>query len=70
MGRQEVGLIVDDTNDVMNIPANKIEPQPDVISGEKQDFISGVLDYNNRFLIILKLENIINMQEDRRFDGQ
>lgn len=60
---KEVGLIVDEANDVMNIQVNQIESQPDVIGTEKQNYITGVVKQNNRLLILLKLEKILNLQE-------
>ncbi len=65
MDNKEVGLIVDAANDVMNIQVEHIESQPDIIGKNKQDYIMGVLRYNNRLLILLKLEQVLNLQEDR-----
>lgn len=60
---KEVGLIVDEANDVMNIQIDEIESQPDVIGTEKQNYITGVVKQNNRLLILLKLDKILNLQE-------
>lgn len=62
---KEVGLIVDGANDVVNNQEKEIEPQPDVIGSEKQNFISGVLKFGDRLFILLKLENVLNIQEDK-----
>jgi len=61
---KEVGLIVDEANDVMNIDMDTIEFQPDVIGTEKQNYIAGVVKIEDRLLILLKLEKILNLQED------
>lgn len=61
---KEVGLIVDEANDVMNINMEAVESQPDVIGGEKQSYIAGVVKHDNRLLILLKLDKILNLQED------
>ncbi|NCU16510.1 chemotaxis protein CheW [Bacillus sp. P1(2020)] len=62
---KEVGLIVDEANDVINIQEKKIEPQPDVIGNIQQNYITGVVKIDDRLLIVLKLENILKHEEDR-----
>lgn len=64
MADKEVGLIVDEANDVMNIDMDTIESQPDVIGTERQIYIAGVVKIQDRLLILLKLEKILNFQED------
>ncbi|MEK3886954.1 chemotaxis protein CheW [Bacillus sp. FSL K6-3431] len=55
----EVGLIVDSANDVLDIPVDAIEPQPEVIGAVEAEFISGVAKLEKRLLIMLNLENIL-----------
>lgn len=62
---KEVGLIVDEANDVINIQEKNIEPQPDVIGNIQQNYITGVVKIDDRLLIVLKLENILKHEEDR-----
>lgn len=45
MADKEVGLIVDEANDVMNIDMDTIESQPDVIGTERQIYIAGVVKF-------------------------
>ena len=54
-----VGLIVDSANDVLDIPLEAIEPQPEVIGGVEQDFIAGVTKIEKRLLILLHLNLIL-----------
>lgn len=61
---KEIGLIVDEANDVINIKEDDIEPQPDVIGNEKQQFIEGVIQQGERLLILLKLENIYSSRRE------
>jgi purine-binding chemotaxis protein CheW len=62
---KNVGLIVDEANDVINIFEKDIEQQPDVIGIEKSEFISGVVKLGDRLLILLNLKMVLNIQEDQ-----
>ncbi|WP_341301936.1 chemotaxis protein CheW [Lysinibacillus sp. FSL H8-0500] len=56
----EVGFVVDSANDVIDIPANAIEPQPEVVGSLEEEFISGVAKVGKRLLILLHLEKVLN----------
>lgn len=55
----EVGLIVDAANDVLDIPIESIEPQPEVVGSVESDFISGVAKIGKRLLVMLNLEKVL-----------
>jgi len=55
----EVGLIVDAANDVMDIPVDSIEPQPEVVGSIESDFISGVAKVGKHLLVMLNLDNVL-----------
>ncbi|MBD7942675.1 MULTISPECIES: chemotaxis protein CheW [Psychrobacillus] len=55
-----VGVIVDSANDVLDIPMDSIEPQPEVVGGLEQDFIAGVTKIDKRLLILLHLDLVLN----------
>lgn len=55
-----VGVIVDSANDVLDIPVDSIEPQPEVVGGMEQDFIAGVAKIDSRLLILLHLNLVLN----------
>lgn len=55
----EVGLIVDSANDVIDIPVDSIEPQPEVIGSIESEFISGVAKVSKRLLVMLNLEKVL-----------
>jgi len=57
---KSVGFIVDAANDVVDVFEENIEPQPNVVGSVKYDFIKGVAKMDNRLLMILKLEEILN----------
>ncbi|OMP68624.1 chemotaxis protein CheW [Domibacillus epiphyticus] len=54
----EVGLIVDGANDVLDIPVEAIEPQPEVVGSLGDEYITGVAKLEKRLLIMLSLEKI------------
>ncbi len=54
----DVGLIVDAANDVLDIPFQSIEPQPDVVGSVESDFIAGVAKIDKRLLVMLNLEKV------------
>ncbi|OKL37117.1 chemotaxis protein CheW [Domibacillus mangrovi] len=54
----EVGLIVDGANDVLDIPLDAIEPQPEVVGSMGDEYITGVAKLGKRLLIMLSLEKI------------
>lgn len=56
----EVGFVVDSANDVLDIPADSIEPQPEVVGSLEEEYISGVAKIDKRLLILLHLEKVLN----------
>lgn len=65
VNQKQVGFIVDSANDVIQINEEMIEAQPDIIGSKKHEYIVGVLKIGERLLIILNIEQILNIQEDR-----
>jgi purine-binding chemotaxis protein CheW len=59
-GDMEVGLVVDAANDVLDIPAESIESQPEVVGNVETDYISGVAKIDKRLLVLLNLEEVLN----------
>ena len=58
----EVGLIVDAANDVIDIIEDDIEPSPEMVGVESDEFVKGVVKVDNRLLILLDLEKILNKE--------
>ncbi|WP_409253722.1 chemotaxis protein CheW [Bacillus sp. SCS-153A] len=56
----EVGLVVDAANDVLDIPPDAIESQPEVVGAVGADYISGVAKLEKRLLVLLDLEEVLN----------
>jgi purine-binding chemotaxis protein CheW len=59
----EVGLIVDAANDVIDVPVNAIEPPPEVVGGIGADYLRGVAKLDQRLLILLNLNKVLNADE-------
>ncbi|MFA8437482.1 chemotaxis protein CheW [Pueribacillus sp. YX66] len=60
---KEVGLIVDSANDVIDIPTDKIEQPPEVVGRIESDYIRGVAKLDERLLILLNLNKVLNAEE-------
>lgn len=56
----EVGFVVDSANDVLDIDASSIEQQPEVVGSFEEEFIAGVAKLDNRLLILLYLDKVLN----------
>ena len=59
LDNMDVGFIVDSANDVLDIPIETIEQQPEVVGSLEEEFISGVAKLDNRLLILLHLDKIL-----------
>lgn len=58
----EVGLIVDSANDVIDIPENMIEVNPEVIGSIDVNYIEGVAKIDNRLFILLDLHKVLSLE--------
>lgn len=58
----EVGLIVDSANDVLDIPVESIEPQPEVVGHLASEYISGVAKIEKRLLVLINLEKALSLE--------
>lgn len=59
----EVGLIVDQANDVIDIPENIIEPAPEVVGTIDVDYIEGIAKLEDRLLLLLDLKQVLSIDE-------
>lgn len=64
VGEQEVGLIVDEANDVIDIPEEKVEEAPEVIGSIKQEYIQGVAKLEDRLLVLLDMHQILSIETE------
>ncbi len=56
----EVGLVVDTANDVIDIKQEAIEPSPELVGVEADEFVKGVVKVESRLLILLDLAKILD----------
>lgn len=55
----DVGLIVDTANDIVDVPVQSIESQPEVVGSVASDFIAGIAKVDQRLLVMLELERVL-----------
>lgn len=60
-GSRVVGLIVDTAREFVNIPAAAIGPPPETITGLSGNYLEGIATLNNRLILILNLDEVINV---------
>lgn len=62
-GQIVFGAIVDSVNEVVDIDASMKEPSPEVGNSIATDFISGIGQLNNRFVIMLDIEKVFTFEQ-------
>jgi purine-binding chemotaxis protein CheW len=63
IGGHVMGMVVDSVSEVLRLPANTIEPPPEIVSGIDADYIKGVAKLDDRLLIFLDLTKVIDVAE-------
>src|SRR5574344_1113390 len=59
-----LGAVTDSVQEVIEIPADKIEPSPAAVNGMKESkMIKGVSGKGNQFIIILDIEQLFSQDE-------
>jgi purine-binding chemotaxis protein CheW len=61
--RQDIGVVVDSVSEVLEIPANMVEPPPSFGARIRTDFIQGMGKVNDKFVIILNVHNVLSVEE-------
>jgi purine-binding chemotaxis protein CheW len=61
--RQDVGVVVDAVNEVLEISQEDIEPAPTFGTRIRTDFIQGMGKINNRFVILLDVNQVLSLDE-------
>ncbi|MHA6252399.1 chemotaxis protein CheW [Oceanobacillus sp. CAU 1775] len=59
----QVGLIVDAATEVKDIESEFIEAAPPLISGVRDTFLKGVAKVDDRLILILDIERILDLEE-------
>ena len=63
MSGKIIGLLVDAASEVLRLPADSIEPPPDMISGIGIEYITGVGKMGERIIILLDIKKVLNHGE-------
>src|SRR3954447_17472217 len=58
-GRQVVGLLVDAVSDIINMPADRVQPTPDVGSEAARAFVLGVMAVDDRMISLIALSSVM-----------
>ena len=58
-GRQIVGLLVDAVSDIIAMPADKVQPTPDVGSEAARAFVLGVMAIDDRMISLIALDSVM-----------
>lgn len=58
-----VGLVVDGVNEVMRIPSDGIVPPPPSVVGLGHDYLTGLVNMEDRMLIVLDIDRILHSDE-------
>jgi purine-binding chemotaxis protein CheW len=61
--KQDVGVVVDSVSEVADIPASAIQPAPAFGAKIRADFISGMVELDGRFVIILNVDRVLSIEE-------
>lgn len=66
---QVIGVIVDAVNEVLDIPAEDIEPPPSFGARIRSDFIEGMGKVAGKFVILLNLKHVLSVDELAQIDA-
>jgi purine-binding chemotaxis protein CheW len=59
LGDQTVGLLVEAVSDILTVPADSIQPTPEIASTEEKGFIEGVIAMDDRMIRMIELDNVL-----------
>jgi purine-binding chemotaxis protein CheW len=60
-GKHVVDLLVDAVSDIINMPADKVQPTPDVGSDAARAFVLGVMALEDRMISLIAPESVMPM---------
>ncbi|MDO9149949.1 MAG: chemotaxis protein CheW [Methylotenera sp.] len=63
-----MGIVVDGVSDVIALNQAQIEPMPSLVTGIDTQYIIGLATYEERMLILVAIEQLMNSQEMALFD--
>jgi purine-binding chemotaxis protein CheW len=63
-----IGLIVDGTSEVARISSDMVEPAPDIIRELDAEYVSGIVNLNERFITLMNLEHVLTGEVTSELD--
>ncbi len=68
MGRQILGLVVDEVTEVLSVPVKDIKPAPQVAKGVGAEYLVGVCLVKDSLIMLLNLDRILSDRESDELD--
>ena len=59
----QIGVVVDGVTEVLEIDADELETPPDFGLGLRSDFIAGMINQNNHFIVVLDMDCVLSAPE-------
>lgn len=59
VGQKLMGLLVDDVCDILAVPADRLQPPPEVASNTLEPFIDAVINVEDRMVCVIALERLL-----------
>ncbi|MBK7993229.1 MAG: purine-binding chemotaxis protein CheW [Blastocatellia bacterium] len=63
-----MGMLVDAASEIIRVDDKAIGPAPELISGQGNNYIIGVIKHNDRLIVMLDLKKILSSQEIGKLD--
>jgi len=61
--RQALGMLVDEVNEILEIPASHLQPAPDFGTDIRTDFIQAMGRVDDVFMILLNINHVLSVEE-------
>lgn len=69
VGDKTIGMVVDAVNEVLRITPEQVEPAPSGVGGIDHSYITGLVKFEEKILILLSIENILTENEQNKLDA-
>jgi len=67
--RQQLGMLVDEVNEILEIPTSHLQPAPDFGTHIRTDFIRAMGRVDEQFMILLDINHVLSVEELARLKG-
>jgi len=64
-----IGIVVDAVNEVMRISEDQITAPPPTVAGLGKDYLTGIVQIDDRLLILLEIEKILSEEESAAMEA-